>query len=120
MSDEAWGDLPGSDPGHTSNDAVIRIELAEGVFVPNAVLDDDEGGGLVHGRLKQLWNSIWADGFVRAYNIVEFPSTVERGLAYLVDLDFVIAVVLAFNMETLLAVGMSSIKTNCDTDSRSS
>lgn len=101
MLDAAGGDLRGSNPGHAADDTVSWIELAEWVFVPDTILDNDERGIVVDDRLKQRRDGIWVDGLVCAGYVVKRSSGVGRGSADMVDLDFVVAMVLALDVKAL-------------------
>lgn len=59
------------DPGHAADDGVGRIAGTERVFIPDAILDDHNGGGGTDGGREGVGNHVVElEGFVGADDVV--------------------------------------------------
>ncbi len=89
MCHDAWRRLPRTYPGllTSGHDAVrsngdptynagknsgLRKGFSEWIFIPNPILDDDNGRlSLVYSQRQLLWDRVLVDGFVAADDEVE-------------------------------------------------
>ena len=72
VADQAGFSLSGADPDDGAEEGVVGEGEAEGVFVADAVLGQDEGGLVVsRGAVEARGNSGLVDGFVGADNVIK-------------------------------------------------
>ena len=70
MLNHTRGGLLGTNPGHAANDSVGGVAGAEGIFIPDAILDDHDGGGGADGGREGIRDDVVElECFVRADDV---------------------------------------------------
>jgi len=105
-------------PGHAADDCVVWVGEAEGFFVADAVLDYYESRIVVYARFEDWWDGGRVHGFMGEEYVVVVGCGVgwgpedcmgvsgkfailKKGEHTLVNVDDVVAMVLAFDLQTL-------------------